>query len=113
MFSCCNILHFRLQMYNKYLEYTRILAEKVNLFVFLGSRCIAAHLPPMVTLRPRGTAANGRISIDQDTATRGCQIPLREILHRHRLSHTKRKKMKKSERNRKERNGTENRSSFL
>ena len=29
----------------------------------------------MVTLRPRGTAANGRISIDQDSATRGCQIP--------------------------------------
>ena len=68
MFSCCNILHFRLQMYNKYLEYTRILAEKVNLFVFLGSRCIAAHLPPMVTLRPRGTAANGRISIDLEIA---------------------------------------------
>ncbi len=42
---------------------------------------------PMVTLRPRGTAANGCISIDQDSATRGGEVPLREILHRHRLSH--------------------------
>lgn len=77
--------------------------SKTQIRVGTSSRCIAAHLPPMVTLRPRGTAANGGISLDQDSATRGCQIPLREILHRHRLSHTKRKNMKKSERNRKER----------
>lgn len=43
MFSCCNILHFRLQRYNKYLEYTRILAEKVNLFVFLAKRHGYSH----------------------------------------------------------------------
>ena len=37
----------------------REIIQYLPFFVSNDNRCIAAHLPPMVTLRPRGTAANG------------------------------------------------------